>query len=91
VYGITVNCIHPGVTRTVRTLGLRTARARQLGMTPEEVEQRDFAPDSPRGNSIGRMVDALEIVFVSIFSLGQGLVHYWEADRGKWRHRAAGL
>lgn len=66
-YGITVNCIHPGVTRTERTPGLLAARASQLGMTPEEVEQRDFAPDSPRGNSIGRMVDAAEIAFVTAF------------------------
>ena len=48
-------------------IGLLAARASQLGMTPEEVEQRDFAPDSPRGNSIGRMVDAAEIAFVTAF------------------------
>jgi NAD(P)-dependent dehydrogenase (short-subunit alcohol dehydrogenase family) len=66
-YGITVNCIHPGTTRTERTPGLLAARAAQLGVTPEEVERRDFAPDSPRGNAIGRMVDASEIAYLTAF------------------------
>jgi len=66
-YGITVNCIHPGITRTERTPGLLAARAAQLGMTPEEVERRDFAPDAPRGNAICRMVDASEIAYVTAF------------------------
>jgi NAD(P)-dependent dehydrogenase (short-subunit alcohol dehydrogenase family) len=66
-YGITVNCIHPGVTRTERTPRLLAARAAELGITPAEVEQRDFAPDSPRGNAIGRMVDAAEIAYLTAF------------------------
>lgn len=66
-YGITVNCIHPGTTRTERTPELLTARAAQLGISPEEVEQRDFAPDSPRGNAICRMVDASEIAYLTAF------------------------
>jgi NAD(P)-dependent dehydrogenase (short-subunit alcohol dehydrogenase family) len=66
-FGITVNCIHPGITRTERTPGLLAARARQLGISPAEVEQRDFAPDSPRGNAITRMVDATEIAYVTAF------------------------
>jgi NAD(P)-dependent dehydrogenase (short-subunit alcohol dehydrogenase family) len=66
-YGITVNCIHPGATRTERTPGLLAARAAELGTTPEEAEQRDFAPGSPRGNSIGRMVDASEIAYLTVF------------------------
>lgn len=66
-HGITVNCIHPGVTRTERTAGLLAARAAQLGVSPEEVERRDFAPDSPQGNAICRMVDASEIAFVTVF------------------------
>src|SRR5690349_25036549 len=53
-HGITVNCIHPGTTRTERTPGLLAARATQLGVAPEEVERRDFAAGSPRGNAIGR-------------------------------------
>jgi NAD(P)-dependent dehydrogenase (short-subunit alcohol dehydrogenase family) len=66
-YGITVNCIHPGTTRTERTPELLAARAAQLGVSPEEAEQRDFAPGSPRGNAICRMVDASEIGYLTAF------------------------
>jgi len=66
-YGITVNCIHPGTTRTERTPTLLAARATDLGITPAEVEQRDFAHGSPRGNAIGRMVDASEIAYLTAF------------------------
>jgi NAD(P)-dependent dehydrogenase (short-subunit alcohol dehydrogenase family) len=66
-FGITVNCVHPGITRTERTPSLLAARARELNVTPEEAEQRDFAPDSPRGNAICRMVDAAEIAYVTAF------------------------
>src|SRR6266705_3051637 len=66
-FGITVNCIHPGVTRTERTPRLLAARAKELGVAPGDVESRDFAPDSPRGNAICRMVDAAEIAYVTVF------------------------
>ncbi len=66
-FGITVNCIHPGTTRTERTVGLLEARASQLGISPEEVEAKDFAPDSPSGNAICRMVDASEIAFLTVY------------------------
>jgi len=66
-YGITVNCIHPGTTRTERTPRLLAARAAELGISAEEVEKRDFAHDSPRGNAIGRMVDASEIAYLAVF------------------------
>lgn len=66
-HGITVNCIYPGSTRTERTPRLLAARASELGISPEEVEQRDYAPDSLRGNAIGRMVDAGEIAHVAVF------------------------
>jgi NAD(P)-dependent dehydrogenase (short-subunit alcohol dehydrogenase family) len=66
-FGITVNCIHPGTTRTERTPSLLAARAKQLGVSPEEAERQDFSPDSPRGNAICRMVDASEIAFVTTF------------------------
>jgi len=66
-HGITVNCIHPGVTRTERTPRLLAARAADLGIAPEDVEKRDFADDSPRGNAIGRMVDAAEIAYLTVF------------------------
>src|SRR5262245_25202092 len=60
-FGITVNCIHPGTTRTERTPRLLAARAAELRIAPEEVERQDFAHDSPRGNAICRMVDAAEM------------------------------
>jgi NAD(P)-dependent dehydrogenase (short-subunit alcohol dehydrogenase family) len=66
-HGITVNCIHPGTTRTERTPRLVAVRATELGVSPEEAERRDFAPDSPRGNAICRMVDASEIAFLAVF------------------------
>ena len=66
-YGITVNCIHPGTTRTERTPILLAARATQLGVTAEQAEEQDFAPGSPRGNAICRMVDASEIGFLTAF------------------------
>lgn len=66
-HGITVNCIYPGSTRTERTPRLLAARASELGIAPEEVERRDYAPDSPRGNAIGRMVDAAEIAHLAVF------------------------
>jgi NAD(P)-dependent dehydrogenase (short-subunit alcohol dehydrogenase family) len=46
---------------------LRCARAAELGIAPEDVEKRDFADDSPRGNAIGRMVDAAEIAYLTVF------------------------
>jgi NAD(P)-dependent dehydrogenase (short-subunit alcohol dehydrogenase family) len=66
-FGITVNCIHPGTTRTERTPRLLAARASELGIPVEDVEKRDFAPDSARGNAICRMVDAAEIAYVAVF------------------------
>src|SRR6266540_6904514 len=66
-FGITVNCVHPGTTRTERTPRLLAARAKELGIAPGDVESRDFAPDSPRGNAICRMVDATEIAHVAVF------------------------
>jgi len=65
--GITVNCIHPGVTRTERTKGALEARARRAALTAAEVEARDYADDSPRANSIRRMVDAAEIGYLAAF------------------------
>ncbi len=66
-FGITVNCVHPGITRTERTPRLLAARAKELGVAVGEVEAHDFAPDSPRGNAICRMVDAAEIAYVTTF------------------------
>ena len=66
-FGITVNCIHPGITRTERTPRLLAKQAQEQGITPEEVEKRNYAPDSPRGNAICRMVDASEVAYVAAF------------------------
>jgi NAD(P)-dependent dehydrogenase (short-subunit alcohol dehydrogenase family) len=65
--GITVNCIHPGMTRTERTVGMMAARAEKEGGTPEEAERRIFAADSPSTNALGRMVDASEVANVAVF------------------------
>ncbi|MBI4202235.1 MAG: SDR family oxidoreductase [Chloroflexi bacterium] len=60
--GITVNCIHPGPTRTERF----AQRAAQQGLTLEEYERR--AHESALGaNFIGRIVDASEIAFLAAF------------------------
>jgi NAD(P)-dependent dehydrogenase (short-subunit alcohol dehydrogenase family) len=66
-FGITVNCIHPGITRTERTPRLLAARGKELSIDAVDVEKADFAHDSPRGNAIGRMVDAAEIAYVTAF------------------------
>ena len=66
-FGITVNCVHPGITRTERTPRLLAARAKEQGVDAAAVEKGDFAPDSPRGNAICRMVDAAEIAYVTAF------------------------
>ena len=69
-FGITVNCIHPGITRTERTvMSLMEARAKKLGVTPQEAEALDYADGSPRGNYINRMVDASEIGFLAALYL----------------------
>jgi len=70
-FGITVNCVHPGITRTERTVRLLEARGKELGVSPEEAERRDFAPDSPRGNAICRMVDAAEVAYVTAFLVSE--------------------
>jgi len=66
-HGITVNCVHPGTTRTERTPRLLADRAAKLGVSPEQVEKADFAEGSPRGNAIGRMIDAEEVAHVTVF------------------------
>ena len=66
-FGITVNCIHPGATRTERTPRLLARQAADQNITPEEAEKKNYLPDSPRGNAICRMVDASEIAYVAAF------------------------
>ena len=91
-HGITVNCIHPGTTRTERTPSLLAARATQLGVSPEEAERQDFSPDSPRGNAICRMVDASEVAFVTVFlASDKAWAVSGELVVGKRRGRALGV
>ena len=66
-YGITVNCIHPGTTRTERTPGMLAARAAQMGISAEDLEKQDFAPGSSGGNDICRMVEAEEIGYLTAY------------------------
>ena len=66
-HGITVNCIHPGTTRTERTPQALATAAAEVGISPQELEKRDFAPGAPRGNAICRMVDASEVAYLATF------------------------
>ena len=63
--GVTVNCIHPGLTRTEGVMEMLAARAAKRGISPAELEAADYAEG--RGNSIGRMVDAREIAHLAVF------------------------
>ena len=65
--GITVNCIHPGSTRTERTAEQMAKRMKETRLTQEQLEAQDWAPDAPRTNAIGRMVDASEVAYVAVF------------------------
>ena len=66
-YGITVNCIHPGVTRTERTKRVLEHRSKLEHIKPEEIERQDFLPGSALGNAICRMIDAQEIGFLAAY------------------------
>lgn len=66
-HGITVNCIHPGATRTERTPSLLASRAAKAGKIAEEIERADYAEGAPRGNALGRMVGAEEVAYVAVF------------------------
>lgn len=61
-HGINVTVVHPGPTRTERTAGLVASRARQRGVSEEEVERQMGA-----GNALGRLIDAAEIAWVVAF------------------------
>ena len=60
--GITVNVIHPGMTRTERTPGMLEARAKAAGISVEEAEAA-----MATGNNVGRIIDATEIAYVATF------------------------
>jgi NAD(P)-dependent dehydrogenase (short-subunit alcohol dehydrogenase family) len=59
--GITVNVIHPGMTRTERTPGMIADRAKATGMSEDEV-LADLG-----NNNVGRLIDASEIAYVATF------------------------
>ncbi|CAN5800358.1 SDR family oxidoreductase [soil metagenome] len=61
-FGINVNVVHPGITRTERTAPTVAARAAAQGVTPEAVEAQIAA-----GNSINHLLDAEEVAQVVVF------------------------
>ena len=60
--GINVTVVHPGLTRTERTVSLVQAQAKAQGVTEQAVEQR-----MADGNSIRHLVDASEVAQVVAF------------------------
>ena len=61
-YGITVNLVHPGTTRTERSGPMYAEQARQQGVTVEEIERR-----VAQNIAIRRIVDAKEVGYVVAF------------------------
>ncbi len=61
-FGINVNVVHPGLTRTERTAPLMAARAAAQGVSVELVEKQ-----MAEGNSIQHLVDASEVANVVAF------------------------
>jgi len=61
-YGILVNCIHPGSTRTQRQMGLVAERAAREGVTPDEIISRTVS-----AIPIGRMVEPEDIANLAVF------------------------
>jgi NAD(P)-dependent dehydrogenase (short-subunit alcohol dehydrogenase family) len=59
--GITVNVIHPGMTRTERTPGMIADRMKATGMSEEDVLA------ALGNNNVGRLIDATEIAYVATF------------------------
>ena len=61
-FGINVNVVHPGLTRTERTAPVVAARAAAAGVTPDVMEQQMAA-----NNSIKHLLDASEVANVVVF------------------------
>jgi NAD(P)-dependent dehydrogenase (short-subunit alcohol dehydrogenase family) len=61
-YGITVNLVHPGTTRTERSGPMYAEQARQQGVTVEEIERR-----IAQNIAIRRIVEAKEVGYVVAF------------------------
>jgi NAD(P)-dependent dehydrogenase (short-subunit alcohol dehydrogenase family) len=62
VHGITVNLVHPGMTRTERTGPMQAQQAQREGVSVAEIERR-----AAQNNAIHRVVDAQEIAQVVTF------------------------
>ena len=60
--GINVTVVHPGAVRTERTPRTLEGQAQQLGITPEEAEQRMAG-----GNSVRRIIEARELGYIVTF------------------------
>lgn len=60
--GITVNVVHPGLTRTEYMTGMFAERAQRDGTTVEEVERQHS-----ESNAIRRVVDARELAYLVCF------------------------
>ncbi len=60
--GINVTVVHPSTTRTEATPGVIARRAEQMGISPEEVEQR-----MSNANSVRKLIDATDIANVVAF------------------------
>jgi len=60
--GINVTVVHPGATRTERTVGIVANRAKSEGVSEAEIEKQ-----MDHGNSIKHLVDAREIAYVVTF------------------------
>lgn len=57
--GVTVTCVHPGLTRTEKSAGVIASAAAAQGVSPEEIDARMGAR-----NVIGRWVDADEVAWL---------------------------
>ena len=60
--GITVNTVHPGMTRTERTAGMLAAQAESRGISEEEAEAAMAS-----NNAVKRIIYAREIAHVVTF------------------------
>lgn len=61
-HGINVTVVHPGTTRTERTLSVIADQSRDQKIPPEEIEDR-----MAQGNSVRRIIDAREIAYIVTF------------------------
>ena len=91
-FGITVNCIHPGTTRTERTPGLlegpRGAAGRQRRGGGGPRLRARLPPRQPHLPDGGRLGDRLPDVLPGV---GQGLGRHRRGHRRRRRHRRGGV